>query len=174
MTNGEVLLADDDPTLREELARDLRRLGYDVLTAPAALRSAQLARTCRFKYAVIDVHSSRRRGLDLVSELRRVLIDVRIVALVGQGKVDTAVEAMARGAHFYLTRPIAADDLSNALTGARRKHPGGGETQTMARVEWEHLQRILAGCGGNVSETARRLGITRRTVQLKLKQGPPV
>jgi two-component system response regulator RegA len=173
MTSGEVLLADDDPWLREALARDLRRLGYDVLTAPAAPRSARLARTCRFKYAVVDVRAPRRRGLNLVTELRRVLIDVRIVALVDQGKVETALEAMARGAHFYLTRPIAAGDLSNALAGVRRNHASGSAPLTMARVEWEHLQRILTGCGGNVSETARRLGITRRTVQLKLKQGPP-
>jgi two-component system response regulator RegA len=171
--NGEVLLADDDPSLREELARDLRRLGYEVLTAPAAPRSARLARTCRFKYAVVDVHSARPRGLHLVTELRRVLIDVRIVALVDQGKVDAALEAMARGAHFYLTRPIAAEVLSSALSGVRRNQPPAGEALTMARVEWEHLQRILTGCGGNVSETARRLGITRRTVQLKLKHGPP-
>src|SRR3954471_4912874 len=79
VSGGEVLLADDDQAAREELARDLRRLGYDVMTAPAAPRSAQLVRKCPFKYAVVGVHTQRRCGLDLVSELRRVLIDVRIV-----------------------------------------------------------------------------------------------
>src|SRR5665647_1253920 len=82
VSGGEVLLADDDQSAREDLARDLRRLGYDVMTAPATPRSAQLVKKCPFKHAVVGVHTPRRRGLDLVSELRRVLIDVRIVALV--------------------------------------------------------------------------------------------
>jgi len=172
MSGGEVLLADDDQLAREELARDLRRLGYDVMTAPAAPRSAQLVKKCPFKYAVIGVHTPRRRGLDLVSELRRVLIDVRIVALVRDSSVETALEAMGRGAHFYLNKPVDAGDLSSALTGGRQ-FAHTAQTMTLARVQWDHMQRILAGCGGNVSETARRLGITRRTVQLKLKHGPP-
>ena len=172
MSGGEVLLADDDQAAREELARDLRRLGYDVMTAPAARRSAQLVKKCPFKYAVVGVHSPRRRGLDLVAELRRVLIDVRIVALVRDSRVETALEAMGRGAHFYLNKPVDAGDVSSALTGGRQ-FPQPAQTMTLARVEWDHMQRILAGCGGNVSETARRLGITRRTVQLKLKHGPP-
>lgn len=172
MSGGEVLLADDDQSAREELARDLRRLGYDVMTAPATPRSAQLVKKCPFKYAVVGVHTPRRRGLDLVSELHRVLIDVRIVALVRDSSVEIALEAMGRGAHFYLNKPVDVGDLSSALTGGRQ-FPQPAETMTLARVEWDHMQRILAGCGGNVSETARRLGITRRTVQLKLKHGPP-
>jgi two-component system response regulator RegA len=80
---------------------------------------------------------------------------------------------MAQGAHFYLSKPVSAADLSNALVGGRRTPPTRAGTLTLARVEWDHLQRILADCEGNVSETARRLGITRRTVQLKLKHGPP-
>ena len=173
MSGGEVLLADDDQSVREELARDLRRLGYDVMTAPAARRSVQLVKKCRFKYAVVGVHTPRRRGgLDLVTELRRVLVDVRIVALVRDSNVETALEAMGRGAHFYLNKPVDPGDLSSALTGGR-EFAQPAQTMTLARVEWDHMQRILAGCGGNVSETARRLGITRRTVQLKLKHGPP-
>jgi two-component system response regulator RegA len=172
MSGGEVLLADDDRAAREQLARDLRRLGYEVMTAPATRRSALLVKKCPFKYAVVGVHSPRRRGLDLVSELRRVLIDVRIVVLVSDSSVETALEAMGRGAHFYLNQPVDAGDVSSALTGARQ-FAQAAHTMTMARVEWDHMQRILVGCGGNVSETARRLGITRRTVQLKLKHGPP-
>jgi two-component system response regulator RegA len=170
--SSDVLLADDGREGREALARDLRRLGYEVFTAPATPRSALLERGCPFKYAVVDVDARRGRGLDLVSELRRLLVDVRIVAMVRPGAVETALEAMGRGAHFYLLKPVTAVDLSNALTGPRRQ-PARAETLTMARVEWEHLQRILADCAGNVSETARRLGITRRTIQLKLKHGPP-
>jgi two-component system response regulator RegA len=172
MISGGILLADDDREGREELASGLRRLGYEVVTSPATPRSAQLARTHFFKYAAVDVDERRARGLELIAELRRVLSDVRIVALVRHGTVETAVDAMAQGAQFYLARPVNAADLSNALLGGRRSPPRAA-TLTLARVEWNHLQRILADCEGNVSETARRLGITRRTVQLKLKHGPP-
>jgi len=173
MTGGEILLADDDREGRDELSRGLRRLGYEVVTAPAAPRSAELARTHSFQYAAVDVNERRGRGLALIAELRRVLLDVRIVAMVRHGIVETALDAMAQGAQFYLAKPVSAADLSNALVGGRRSPSPRALTLTLARVEWDHLQRILADCEGNVSETARRLGITRRTVQLKLKHGPP-
>jgi len=173
MISGGILLADDDRERREELARGLRNLGYEVVTSPATPRSAQLARTHFFKYAAVDVDERRTGGLALIAELRRELFDVRIVAVVRQGTVETALDAMAQGAQFYLAKPVSAADLSNALVGGRRSPPPRAATLTLARVEWNHLQRILADCEGNVSETARRLGITRRTVQLKLKHGPP-
>jgi two-component system response regulator RegA len=172
MISGGILLADDDREGREELASGLRHLGYEVVTSPATPRSAQLARTHFFKYAAVDVDERRARGLALIAELRRVLFDVRIVAVVRHGTVETALDAMAQGAQFYLAKPVSAADLSNALLGGRRSPPRAA-TLTLACVEWNHLQRILADCEGNVSETARRLGITRRTVQLKLKHGPP-
>jgi two-component system response regulator RegA len=173
MISGGILLADDDREAREDLARGLRRLGYDVVTASSAPRSAQLARTHSFKYAAVDVNERRGRGLELIAEVRRVLFDVRIVAMVRHGTVETALDAMAQGAQFYLAKPVSAADLSSALVGGRRSPLPRAATPTLARVEWDHLQRILADCEGNVSETARRLGITRRTVQLKLKHGPP-
>jgi two-component system response regulator RegA len=111
--------------------------------------------------------------LELIAELRHTLLDLRIVAMVRHGTVETALDAMAQGAHFYLAKPVSAADLSNALVGGRRSPPTRAGTLTLARVQWDHLQRILSDCEGNVSETARRLGITRRTVQLKLKHGPP-
>jgi two-component system, response regulator RegA len=173
MISGQILLVDDDPAFREPLARELRLYGYDVLTAPAAARTARLARSHAFRYAAVDVQAPHGRGLALVSELRRLLIDVRIVALVRQGKIETALDAMGRGAHFYLSKPVTAAALSRALTGRRPRRAARSAALTLRRVEWNHMQRVLAGCGGNVSETARRLGVTRRTVQLKLKQGPP-
>jgi len=160
MTGGEILHAADDREGREELARGLRRLGYEVVTASAVPRSAQLARTHGFKYAAVDVSERRGRGLELIAELRRTLFDVRIVAMVRHGTVETALDAMAHGAQFYLAKPVSAAHLSNALVGGRRSPPRAATL-------------TLADCEGNVSETARRLGITRRTVQLKLKHGPP-
>jgi two-component system, response regulator RegA len=173
MNSGEILLADDDREARDDLARGLRRLGYEVVTSAAAPRSAHLSRSHAFKYAAVDVNERRGRGLELIAELRRLVFDVRIVALVRHGMVETALDAMAQGAQFYLAKPVSTADLSNALMGGRRPPPARGGAVTLARVEWDHLQRILADCEGNVSETARRLGITRRTVQLKLKHGPP-
>jgi two-component system response regulator RegA len=105
---------------------------------------------------------------------------IRIVVLTGYGSIASTVEALHRGAHHYLSKPADADEIIAALEGAEAasgpKHPVAqqAETPTLARAEWEHMSRILADCGGNVSEAARRLGITRRALQLKLKKHPPV
>jgi two-component system response regulator RegA len=100
--------------------------------------------------------------------------------LTGYGSIASAVEALRRGAHHYLSKPADADEIIAALEGDRaaaapdeQARAGDAPSPTLARAEWEHLCRILADCGGNVSEAARRLGITRRTLQLKLKKNPP-
>ena len=98
--------------------------------------------------------------------------------LTGYGSIASAVEAMRLGAHNYVSKPADADDVLAAVTGDARVDRDTGRRRrrrrpTLARAEWEHIQRILSDTGGNVSETARRLGITRRTLQLKLKKYPP-
>ena len=101
-----------------------------------------------------------------------------MVVLTGYGSIASAVEAMHRGAHHYLSKPADADEIITALEAEK---PASAPpptpplpTPTLARAEWEHMSRILADCGGNISEAARRLGITRRTLQLKLKKDPPL
>jgi two-component system response regulator RegA len=115
-------------------------------------------------------------GLELVRELVALAPGVRVVVLTGYGSIASAVEALHRGAHHYLSKPADADDILAALEADRpaTAPAPAAPPPTLARAEWEHLSRILADCGGNVSEAARRLGITRRTLQLKLKKDPPL
>jgi two-component system, response regulator RegA len=173
MLGRDILLAEDDQVHRQRLARALRMLGYSVYTGPAAPRTLRLAKGRSVKYAAVDVETAEGQGLELVAELRRELPDVRVVALVSYGNIATALEAMGRGASFYLGKPVDTDDLLSAMTGVRTGARKPDLCASLARVEWEHVRRVLARCGGNVSETARRLGVSRRTVQVKMKQAPP-
>jgi two-component system response regulator RegA len=168
-----LLLVDDDETFRRRLARALDERGLDVVQAAdpgAALAEAGRARPA---YAVVDLKMPGGSGLDLVRDLVALDARMRIVVLTGYGSIASAVEALHLGAHHYLSKPADADDILAALSGAPAAAPKTSATPTLARAEWEHLSRILADVGGNVSEAARRLGITRRTLQLKLKKDPP-
>ena len=173
MSGRDILLAADHRPFRTRLARALRRLGYNVVTSPASLRAMRLAKASAVRYAAVDVQTPGGAGLELVASLRQELPGVRIVALVGNGAVGAALDAMGRGAHFYITEPFEIGDVFAAMTGARLDGARLSRSASLARVEWEHVQRTLFRCEGNVSETARRLGITRRAMQLKLKRGPP-
>jgi two-component system response regulator RegA len=173
-----VLLVDDDEPFRERLGRALRDRGYDVVLA-ADHRTALDAATAQAPaFAVVDLKMPGPSGLEVVRDLHSLSPETRIVVLTGYGSIASAVEALHRGAHDYLSKPADADEIIAAMTGQK---PAGAGTQrarvdpppSLARAEWEHMTRILADCGGNVSEAARRLGITRRTLQLKLKKDPP-
>jgi two-component system response regulator RegA len=173
-----ILLVDDDEVFRERLARALRARGHEVATAADAEAAQAAARGQAFGYGVVDLRMPGASGLELVAALKRHDPAMRIVVLTGYGSIVSAVEAMRLGAHNYLSKPADADDVLAALAGAQAAAGAGGEAReapppSLARAEWEHIQRILADCNGNVSETARRLGITRRTLQLKLKKYPP-
>jgi two-component system response regulator RegA len=171
------LLVDDDETFRARLARALEARGVEVAAAadPAAALSEAARRPPDF--AVVDLRMPGGSGLDLVRDLVARAPGVRVVVLTGYGSIASAVEALHRGAHHYLSKPADADEIIAALEGDRPavgpRPAAAPPTPTLARAEWEHMSRILADCGGNVSEAARRLGITRRTLQLKLKKAPP-
>jgi two-component system response regulator RegA len=174
-----LLLVDDDETFRERLARALGARGLEVATAPGPAAALVELERQRPDYAVVDLKMPGGSGLDLVPEIVARAPGIRIVVLTGYGSIASTVEALHRGAHHYLSKPADADEIIAALEGAQ---PASGpksaaqpaETPTLARAEWEHMSRILADCGRNVSEAARRLGITRRALQLKLKKHPPV
>jgi two-component system, response regulator RegA len=171
---GPLLLVDDDETFRRRLARALGERGFDVAAAGDPTTALTEARRARPAYAVVDLKMPGGSGLDVVRELVALDARMRIVVLTGYGSIASAVEALHRGAHHYLSKPADADEIIAALLGARASSPiAPTPTPTLARAEWEHLSRILADVGGNVSEAARRLGITRRTLQLKLKKDPP-
>ena len=170
-----VLLVDDDVTLRERLARALRERNFDVRTAGSADEAIALARADSPEMAVLDLKMPGRSGLDLLREMRDHDPATRILVLTGYGSIATAVEATKLGAIGYLPKPVDADELLAAFAraGVATDMPGRFETPSLARAEWEHIQRVLADCGGNISEAARRLGIHRRSLQRKLQKYPP-
>jgi two-component system response regulator RegA len=172
---GTILLVDDDEVFRERLARALRERGYIVTTAGDHDGALGAARAEKPDFAVVDLRMPGLSGLALIGPLHEIAAEARIVVLTGYGSITSAVEALRAGAHDYLSKPVDADQIIAALTGeaARPEAADAPPTPTLARAEWEHIQRILADCHQNISEAARRLGITRRTLQLKLKKYPP-
>jgi two-component system, response regulator RegA len=169
---GPMLLVDDDEVFRERLARALRERGQEVVTAADGDEAMRAAGRGRLGAAVVDLRMPGMTGTDLVPHLLKLQPELRVVVLTGYGSIASAVEAMRLGAHNYVSKPADADDVLAAVMGDARS-VDASPPPTLARAEWEHIQRILADTGGNVSETARRLGITRRTLQLKLKKYPP-
>jgi two-component system response regulator RegA len=172
---GAILLVDDDEVFRERLARALRARGYEVATAAGHDEALSAAEARPPEFAVVDLRMPGLSGLSLIGPLHARAPAARIVVLTGYGSITSAVEALRAGAHDYLSKPVDADQILAALTGepARPAEATTPPTPTLARAEWEHIQRILADCQQNISEAARRLGITRRTLQLKLKKYPP-
>ena len=124
--------------------------------------------------AVLDLRMPGGGGLELLKELRRQDPSTRVLMLTGYGSISTAVEAVREGAVGYLPKPADADEILAALNGTNTAKQSGVETPSLARAEWEHIQRVLTDCGGNISEAARRLGIHRRSLQRKLHKYPPV
>ena len=175
MAGGAILLVDDDEVFRERLARALRERGYDVATAADHDGAVAAARAKKPDFAIVDLRMPGLSGLALIGPLHAISPAARIVVLTGYGSITSAVEALRAGAHDYLSKPVDADQIIGALTGesARPVEAAPAPSPTLARAEWEHIQRILADTHNNISETARRLGITRRTLQLKLKKYPP-
>jgi two-component system response regulator RegA len=171
-----VLLVDDDAVFVERLARAFRQRGYEVRTAHDAEQATALAREESPELAVVDLRMPGRSGLALVRELAGIDPSTKTLVLTGYGSIATAVEAIRLGAHDYVPKPADVDDLLVAFARA----PGGARALTtefhapsLARAEWEHIQRVLVDCEGNVSEAARRLGIHRRSLQRKLQRYPP-
>jgi two-component system response regulator RegA len=166
-----LLVVDDDEVFRERLARALFDRGYAVSTA-ASVDEALTKVDEAPEYAVVDLRMPGRSGLELVRALKEKDPATRVLMLTGYGSIPTAVEATRLGAVGYLTKPADADDVLKALTG--EANPAAlAETPSLARAEWEYIQRVLADCGENISEAARRLGIHRRSLQRKLQKYPP-
>jgi two-component system response regulator RegA len=173
-TERSLLLVDDDAAFRQRLDLMLTRRGY-VVTAVAGLAEAGVA-AARLKpaFAVLDMRLEDGNGLDLVAELRALRPGVRIVMLTGYGNLATAVAAIKAGAVDYLPKPADPDDILNALTASGSDRPEPPEDPMSAdRVRWEHIQRVYELCDRNVSETARRLKMHRRTLQRILSKRSP-
>lgn len=169
-----LLLCDDDAPFRQRLQVMLNRKGFAV-TAVGTLAEARVeAVRMRPTHAVVDMRLDDGNGLDLVSELRALSPDVRIVVLTGYGNLATAVAAVKAGAVDYLAKPADPEDIVRALSaeaGAKPEAPP--EPMSADRVRWEHIQRVYELCERNVSETARRLKMHRRTLQRILAKRSP-
>lgn len=168
------LLADDNDALRERLGKALRDRGYDVWTAASSEEALAIARKDSPEFAIIDLRMPGMNGLDLLKELKSIDPSTAVVMLTGFGSIATAVEAMKLGAVNYVTKPADADDVIAAFSPDDRPRTDVvPETPSLARVEWEHIHRVLGECDGNISEAARRLGIHRRSLQRKLQKLAP-
>lgn len=170
-----LLLVDDDEVFLKRLSRAMERRGFAVETAGSVVAGRAIARARPPAYAVIDLRLEDGNGLDVVETLRAVRADARIVVLTGYGAIATAVAAVKIGATDYLSKPADADDVVRALLSQSSDSlPEPPENPMSAdRVRWEHIQRVYEQCDRNVSETARRLTMHRRTLQRILAKRSP-
>ncbi|MEO9524949.1 MULTISPECIES: response regulator transcription factor [Pseudomonadota] len=168
-----LLLVDDDPHFVHMLARVLTRRGFDVTTATTAQEARHHLDRFQPDYAVVDMKLEYGSGLDLIQPLRACNDSMRIVVLTGYASIATTVEAIKRGADNYLAKPVEIDVLVSTLKDMPipevMEHTG---SMSLRRLEWEHIQRVLEQHDGNISATARTLGMHRRTLQRKLAQKP--
>ncbi len=170
-----ILVVDDDDAFRTRLGRALRERGLVVTMAADADQALAEARLDPPELAIVDLKMPGRTGLELVRDLVALDAGTRIVVLTGYGSIVTAVEAVKLGARNYLTKPADTDQILAAFGDLEPGTTPTDEisTPTLARTEWEHIQRTLQDCGGNISEAARRLGVHRRSLQRKLSKAPP-
>ena len=169
-----LLLVDDDAPFLMRLAKAMERRGFVPRTAETVAAGRAVAETDPPAYAVVDLRLEDGNGLDVVETLRDRRPDCRIVVLTGYGAIATAVAAVKIGATDYLSKPADANDITNALLARGDSLPQPSENPMSAdRVRWEHIQRVYELCERNVSETARRLNMHRRTLQRILAKRSP-
>ncbi len=169
-----LLIVDDDAPFLNRLSRAMEKRGYQVRLAESVAAGLAEVGKAPPKYAVIDMKLEDGNGLDVIAALRKVRADARPVMLTGFGNIATAVEAVKLGAIDYLAKPANADDVDAALMAEPGKKPEPPENPMSAdRVRWEHIQRVYELCDRNVSETARRLNMHRRTLQRILAKRSP-
>lgn len=169
-----LLLVDDDEPFVKRLARAMERRGFIPETAQSVAEGKAIAQLRPPAYAVVDLRLEDGNGLDVVEALRERRPDCRIVVLTGYGAIATAVAAVKIGATDYLSKPADANDVTNALLAKGEAMPAPPENPMSAdRVRWEHIQRVYEMCDRNVSETARRLSMHRRTLQRILAKRSP-
>lgn len=174
---GTILVVDDDAVFRAHFARMLRRRGFEVVAVASVDEALAVLEEAAPDRAVVDMKMPGRSGLELVEILCRRAPAIPVVVLTGYGSIATALEAVRCGAAHYLTKPADVDEVllafERGLEMPREDARSAPKTPSLARTEWEHIQRVLSDTGGNISETARRLGLQRRTLQRKLKAPPP-
>jgi len=169
-----LLIVEDDKSFLQRLARAMEGRGFAVTTAESVADGLTRLETTSPAFAVVDMRLEDGNGLDVISALKRRRPDARAIILTGYGNIATAVNAVKLGAVDYLSKPVDADDVVAALLALEGRKAEPPENPMSAdRVRWEHIQRIYELCGRNVSETARRLNMHRRTLQRILAKRAP-
>ena len=169
-----LLIVDDDDPLRGRLARAMEKKGFSVKGAKTVSEAIQIAKNSPPSFAVVDLRLEDGNGLDFIKELTKVKKDTRIVMLTGYGNLPTAGAAVKAGAIDYIAKPVDADDVESALLASPESKAKPPENPMSAdRVKWEHIHRVFELCNRNVSETARRLKMHRRTLQRILSKRSP-
>ena len=172
---GQVLLiVDDDKAFLQRLARAMEKRGFVTETAESVAEARQKAEAISPSFAVVDMRLEDGNGLDVIEIVRSRRPDARAIILTGYGNIATAVTAVKLGAVDYLSKPADADEIHAALMQMKDARAAPPENPMSAdRVRWEHIQRVYELCGRNVSETARRLNMHRRTLQRILAKRAP-
>ena len=172
-----VLVVDDDVVFRSRLSRAFLQRGWQASAAANGEEALTQTREESPDLVLVDLRMSGMDGLDLVERLRTLDASITIIVLTGYGSIPTTISAMKRGADYYLSKPADADQICAAYENLRTCSDAASKAPavapSLARVEWEHMQRIIADCGGNISQAARALGIHRRSLQRKLAKYPP-
>ena len=174
LADKSLLIVDDDNPLRDRLSRAMEKKGFRVTQAESVKQGITMAKNSPPAYAVIDLRLNDGGGLEIVKEIQKLNKLSRIVMLTGYGNIPTAVAAVKAGAIDYIPKPADADDVEKALLAQPNSKAIPPENPMSAdRVEWEHIHRVFELCNRNVSETARRLKMHRRTLQRILSKRSP-
>ena len=169
-----LLIVDDDNPFRERLARAMEKKGFTVSQAESVKNGIALVKQKKPAFAVVDLRLGDGNGLQVVKEIQTLNSESRVIMLTGYGNIPTAVAAIKEGAIDYLAKPADADDIERALLADPNKKAAPPENPMSAdRVKWEHIHRVFELCNRNVSETARRLKMHRRTLQRILSKKSP-
>ena len=173
-TDKSLLIVDDDNPFRERLARAMEKKGFEVTQAEGVKKGIESVKVKKPAFAVVDLRLNDGNGLEVVKELQSSNSKSRIIMLTGYGNIPTAVAAIKEGAIDYIAKPADADDVEKALLADPNQKPAPPENPMSAdRVKWEHIHRVFELCNRNVSETARRLKMHRRTLQRILSKRSP-
>ena len=174
LADKSLLIVDDDNPFRDRLARAMTKKGYNVTQAESVKKGIEIVKSSIPAFAVVDLRLNDGSGLKVVKEIQKLNKNSKIVMLTGYGNIPTAVAAVKAGAIDYIPKPADADDIENALLASPNDKAEPPENPMSAdRVKWEHIHRVYELCKRNVSETARRLKMHRRTLQRILAKRSP-
>ena len=174
MINKELAIIDDDLPFRSRLSRSMEKKGFNVESFAAAEQMIKRIKEKKFDYAIIDMRLEDSSGLELIKIISSQSPDTKSLLLTGYGNIATAVAAIKSGAIDYLPKPAEIDQIYEALTSSKDSlPPPPSNPMTADRIRWEHIQRVFVQCNRNVSETARRLRMHRRTLQRILSKHAP-